>query len=221
MKRNKNKTEIQQLAIIGMFCALAYASMLVIKIPVQFLDLDVKDAIIILCGLIFGPVSAVAVSVIVPTLQFLTISSTGYYGLIMNILSSLSFSLVASLIYKYKKTFRGAIAALLCGIFSMTAVMMVANLIITPHFMHVPTETVAKLIPTLLLPFNLTKAVLNGAIVLLLYKPLSNALKRTGLLGSSSTQSNENPKKSMNFVVAALSVVIIALSLAVIFFVLK
>ena len=103
----------------------------------------------------------------------------------------------------------------------MTAVMMVANLIITPHFMHVPTETVAKLIPTLLLPFNLTKAVLNGAIVLLLYKPLSNALKRTGLLGSSSTQSNENPKKSMNFVVAALSVVIIALSLAVIFFVLK
>ena len=212
---------IQQIAIIGMFCALAYASMLLIKIPVQFLDLDVKDSVIILCGLIFGPASAVAVSIIVPTLQFLTISSTGYYGLIMNILSSLSFSLVASLIYKYKKTFRGAIAALLCGVFSMTAVMMVANLIITPHFMHVPTETVAKLIPTLLLPFNLTKAVLNGAIVLLLYKPLSNALKRTGLLGSSDTQIASTPKKNMNLAVAGLSVVIIAISLAVIFFVLK
>jgi hypothetical protein len=38
------------------------------------------------------------------------------------------------------------------------------------------------MIPTLLLPFNLTKSTLNAAVVLLLYKPLSNALVRAGLM---------------------------------------
>ena len=213
---------MQQIAVIAMFCALSYASMLVIKIPVQFLDLDVKDSIIILCGLIFGPVSAVAVSVIVPLLQFFTISSTGYYGLIMNVLSSLSFSLVASLIYKYKKTFKGAIAALVCGVFSMTAIMVLANLVVTPHFMGVPTSVVAELIPTLLLPFNLTKAVLNAAIVLLLYKPLSNALKRARLVApSAQAEQGAKQRSATNLVVMALSLAVIALSLSVIFLVLK
>lgn len=221
MNTNKKNISIQRLAIIAMFCALSYASMLVIKIPVQFLDLDVKDSIIILCGLIFGPVSAVAVSVIVPILQFLTISSTAYYGLIMNILSSLSFSLVASLIYKHKKSFGGAIASLVCGVFTMTAIMMVANLLITPHFMGVPTEAVVGLIPKLILPFNLIKAVLNASIVLLLYKPLSNALKRTGVIASSGKQSpvGETEKKR-NVAVILLSLLFIEISLLVIFFVL-
>ena len=222
MNKTKNKFGIKQMAVVAMFCALAYASMLVIKIPVQFLDLDVKDSIIILCGLIFGPISAVIVSFIVPLLQFLTISSTGYYGLIMNILSSLSFSLVASLIYKYKKTFKGAIAALVCGVFSMTAIMVVANLLITPHFMGVPRGMVVDLIPKLLLPFNLTKAVLNAAIVLLLYKPLSNALKRARLIGEMSREGEKKPGNSvMSIAVIALSAAVIALSLAIIFLVLK
>jgi hypothetical protein len=43
-------------------------------------------------------------------------------------------------------------------------------------------QAVAALIPKVLLPFNLVKATLNGAIVLLLYKPLSNALVRAGLM---------------------------------------
>ena len=71
MNTNKKSMSIQRIAIIAMFCALSYASMLVIKIPVQFLDLDVKDSIIILCGLIFGPISAVAVSVIQWQILFL------------------------------------------------------------------------------------------------------------------------------------------------------
>ena len=222
MNIEKKRNGAKQLAIIAMFCALSFASMLVIKIPVQFLDLDVKDSIIILCGLIFGPIPAILVSFIVPLMQFITISSTGHYGLIMNVLSSLSFSLVASLVYKYKKTFYGAIVGLVSGVLSMTAVMMLANLLITPHYMNVPTETVAALIPTLLLPFNLIKAILNAAIVLLLYKPLSNILKKIGIIEKSQNDVMKNTTNSKrSIVVTIISLAIVVMSIAIIFFVLR
>jgi riboflavin transporter FmnP len=195
--------------------------MLVIKIPVQFLTLDIKDSLIILCGLLFGPVTAVAVSFIVPLLEFMTISGTGVYGLIMNVLSSLSFSLTASLIYRYKKTFYGAIVGLVSGVLAMTAVMMLANLLVTPYYMGVPTATVAALIPKLLLPFNLIKAILNAAIVLLLYKPISRILRRGGMIdGTPSNVAKNTNSKTRSIVVTVVALSIIVASFAIIFLVL-
>lgn len=222
MSIQNKQSKIKQLAVIAMFCALAYACILVVKIPVQFLTLDVKDAVIILCGLIFGPIPAILISIIVPLLELVTISGTGPYGFIMNVLSSLSFSLVASLIYKYKKTFFGAIIALVSGAVAMVAVMMLANLLITPYYTGWTVAEVAAIIPKLLLPFNLVKATLNAAIVLLIYKPLSNILKKSGILdaGSSDVSKNTN-SSSRNIAVSIISVAIIVLSFAIIFFVLK
>jgi riboflavin transporter FmnP len=219
---SKNKAKgIKQLAVIAMFCALSYVCMLVIKIPVQFLTLDIKDSLIILCGLLFGPVTAVAVSFIVPLLEFMTISGTGVYGLIMNVLSSLSFSLTASLIYRYKKTFYGAIVGLVSGVLAMTAVMMLANLLVTPYYMGVPTATVAALIPKLLLPFNLIKAILNAAIVLLLYKPISRILRRGGMIdGAPNNVAKNTNSKTRSIVVTVVSLSIIVASFAIIFLVL-
>ncbi len=219
---SKNKVKgIKQLAVIAMFCALSYVCMLVIKIPVQFLTLDIKDSLIILCGLLFGPVTAVAVSFIVPLLEFMTISGTGAYGLIMNVLSSLSFSLTASLIYRYKKTFYGAIVGLVSGVLAMTAVMMLANLLVTPYYMGVPTATVAALIPKLLLPFNLIKAILNAAIVLLLYKPISRILRRGGMIdGTPDNVVKNTNSKTRSIVVTVVALSIIVASFAIIFLVL-
>ena len=219
---SKNKAKgIKQLAVIAMFCALSYVCMLVIKIPVQFLTLDIKDSLIILCGLLLGPVTAVAVSFIVPLLEFMTISGTGAYGLIMNVLSSLSFSLTASLIYRYKKTFYGAIVGLVSGVLAMTAVMMLANLLVTPYYMGVPTATVAALIPKLLLPFNLIKAILNAAIVLLLYKPISRILRRGGMIdGTPDNVVKNTNSKTRSIVVTVVALSIIVASFAIIFLVL-
>ncbi len=212
---------IKQVATIAMFCALSYVCMLLIKIPVQFLTLDVKDSIIILCGLIFGPVPAIVISFIVPLLELVTISGTGIYGFIMNVLSSLSFSLTVALIYRYKKTFYGAIVGLVSGVLAMTAVMMIANLLITPYYMGAPTATVAALIPKLLLPFNLIKAVLNAAIVLLFYKPLSNILKKAGIVENSGNGVSKNTtSKARNVLVTIISLCIVVASLLIIFLVL-
>lgn len=181
--KNRTKTGemIRRMVIIAMFCAMAYVVMLLIHIKVGFLTLDVKDAVITLCGLYFGPASALFISIVVPLLE-LSVSTTGYYGLIMNILGSVSFSVTASLIYKYKKTLWGAIAGLVSAAALMVAVMLLANLFITPYYMGVTVDAVRGMIPTLLFPFNLLKAIINAGVVLLLYKSMSRALRKAGFL---------------------------------------
>ena len=179
--KRKNSEKIRRMVMIAMFTAMAYVVMLVIHIKVGFLTMDVKDAVITLCGLYFGPLSALLIAIVVPLLELAT-SDTGIYGLIMNMLGSVSFSVTVSLIYKWKKTLWGAIVGLVSGAAVMTAVMLMANLFITPYYMGTTMETVRGMIPTLLLPFNLLKGLINVGAVLLLYKPLSRALRKAGVL---------------------------------------
>lgn len=224
--RTKTSAMIRRMVVIAMFTAMAFVAMLLIHIKVGFLTLDVKDAVITLCGLYFGPLSALLISVLVPVLE-LTVSSTGYYGLIMNILGSVFFSVTVSLIYKYKKTLWGAVVALLSGAFLMVAVMLLFNLLVTPHYMGVTVETVRGMIPTLLFPFNLLKAIVNVGIVLLLYKPMSRALRSAGFLprrnvptafeGNSSSVSTKQKKALTTVLVTVIAVVLIAVSMVLIF----
>lgn len=217
MKKTKIQTslKIKKNVTVAMLCAFAFLCTVVIKIPVAFLTLDIKDSVIALCTLFFGIFSGVAASVIVPLLELILISDTGIYGFIMNVISSLMFCLPVGLIYKHKRTLKGALLGLVASVVSMVAVMMLANLVITPYYMNVPTEQVASLIPTLLLPFNAVKGVLNASIVMLLYKPLSRALKKARLVESSvlenTTQTNVNKKKSTLVTVVALGIMIISL----------
>jgi riboflavin transporter FmnP len=208
------------MVMIAMFAAMAYVAMLVIHIKVSFLTMDVKDAVITLCGLYFGPVSALSVSVLVALLEFATVSDTAYYGLIMNILGSVSFSVTASLIYKWKKSFFGAIAALVAAAFAMTGVMLLANLLVTPHFMGVGVETVRRMIPTLLLPFNALKALVNVGVVLLLYKHLARALRRLGALPNRTQEGSTGIVRTRSIVVTLIALALIVGSMALIFAVL-
>ena len=207
-----------------MFCALAYVCMYFIKVPISFLTLDVKDSLIILCALLFGPLEGLVIAVVVPFLELITISGTGVYGFIMNVLSSVTFSVTAGLIYRYKKSMAGAVVGLLSGVFAVTAVMMLANLLVTPYYVGGTAADVAAMIPKLLLPFNLVKATLNAAIVLLLYKPLSQILKRIGFLYSTpSKEMNAQEKQARrvrSIVITAIALLVIAVSLVIIFFVL-
>ncbi len=231
-KNNKKIFTTQKLVAIAMFSALAYVAAAACSYLPKvggFLSLDIKDAIIVLCALIFGPFSGLAIAVIVPVLELVTgFSTTAWYGLVMNILSSVTFCLVTGLIYKYKRSFSGAIIALVSGVFSVTAVMMLANLLITPlyltYYVGIPTsmKDVAAMIPTILLPFNFLKATLNGALVLLLYKPLSNALRASKISGYELPDSKPKQKLSLRSVlVTVIAAAVVIASLCIIFFVLK
>ena len=207
---------------VAVLCALAFLCTVLIKFPVMFLTMDLKDSIIMLCTLFFGVPSGIIAAVIVPLLEYMTVSGTAEYGLIMNVISSVSLCVPVGLIYKYKKTLNGAILGLCVSVVSMTAIMMIANLFITPYYMGVSQAEVSALIPRVLLPFNLVKGTLNAAIVLLLYKPLSRALKKNRLLESSVSENteHENKNKIRSLIVAVCAVAVILISFVVIFVVL-
>lgn len=189
----KNQTSISEntkrLTGIAAFSALAYGVSLITNIKVGFLSFDAKDAVITIASFIYGPVSAVAMSFITAFLEFISFGGTGPYGALMDFVSTLSFTLTASLIYKYKRKISGALISLGTASAVYVAVMMVANLLITPLYMGVNTEAVKALIPNMLLPFNIAKALMNSALVMLVYKPVSKLIRRIGFAKPSSQTS--------------------------------
>ncbi|MBE6643967.1 MAG: ECF transporter S component [Ruminococcaceae bacterium] len=183
---NQNKKQkffdAKRLVGMAMFAALAYGVTFVFRIPVQFLTFDAKDAVLTIAAFIYGPASAIIMSLIPALIEFITISSTGFWGFLMNFASSACFSFTASVIYKYRRSFNGAIIGLYASVLATTALMMVLNILVTPIYMKVSREVVINLLPTLLLPFNFAKALMNAAITMLIYKPVSIAMKRAKLI---------------------------------------
>ena len=190
-EKTLHTNKIKKLVAVAMFAALAYVIHF-IHIPVGFLNLDFKDVVMTVCGMYFGPISGLAIAVLVPVLETVTVGGTGIYGLIMNIISSVTFVGIASVIYRFKKTMSGAVVGLCAAVFAMTAVMVAANLLITPYYMGVTVRDVVALLPKLLLPFNAIKAILNASLTLCLYKPLTTVLRRTGFGRPSAEASLEN-----------------------------
>jgi len=215
---------IRRLTAVALFCALAYICVFLIRFKVMFLTFDLKDAVMAIGAMYFGPVSAFVMTALVSLIEFLTISDTGVYGLVMNFLSSVSFCVVASLIYKFRKSLFGAVLALVCGTASMVAVMMMANLLITPYYMtsignSMNISDIAKMIPGTLLPFNLIKGIVNSSVVMLLYKPFSTALKSSGVIRISGPVSDVKPSVKNRIIVAAISATVLAAALTVLFLV--
>lgn len=221
MNKGYKNDNINKIVLCGVFAAFAYVCVCIFRIKVEFLTLDIKDAVITTAAMLVSPIAGLAISLVVALIEMVTISSTAFYGFIMNFLSSATLSVVASLIYKQKKTLRYAILGLVCAVFSVTAVMMLANIFITPHFMGTTANKVIALIPKLLLPFNFTKAALNATIVMLIYKPLSEALAKSGIIKKSRNGDGEYRFKGKTVWVTAVAVLILVLSILVFFLVLN
>lgn len=206
----KNKSKLFKLSFAGIFAALSYISTYVVYITVAgFLTYDVKDALITVCSMIIGPVYGIAISLIVSFVEFITVSGTGFWGFLMNFISSAVFAATASLIYKLSGKLSGAFIGLGTSVVATTAVMVLMNIVITPIYIHQPREMVVSLIPSILLPFNLTKALLNAGLVLALYKPLITALRAARCLPASEKVSSEGVTKSF-FNLRTLIVIIVA-----------
>ena len=197
----------KKLTATAMFCALAYVAVAIGRIPViLFLSYDPKDIIITLGGLIYGPLTAGIISVVVSLVEMVTISDTGIIGLIMNILSSCSFACTASFIYTKKRTLFGAVLGLIVGSLSMIAVMLFWNYLITPLYMNATREQITNMLLPVFLPFNALKSGLNAGFTFLLYKPVINALRKGGFIEPSSA--NSKKKTSWGAILIA-SIVII------------
>ena len=209
------KLDTRTTVTLAMLTALAYAVMWASKLIPSvngFLDFDFKDVVICIGGFTFGPAAALILSVLVPVLEFLTVSKTGPIGLLMNVLATAAFCCTASVIYKKDRTRRGAVVGLAAGTAVLTAVMLLWNYIITPIYQHVPREVVAGMLIPVFLPFNLVKGGLNMGATLLLYKPIVNALRKAKLVEPSGGKGGKS-KVGVVIVAAVLLVTFVLLAL--------
>lgn len=174
------KVSTKKMAVMAM---LAAVSVLLVLIhipfpPAPFLEYDPADIPILIGTFAYGPTAGIIITVVVSIIQGFTLSaSSGIIGIVMHILATGSFALVAGLIYQRKKTRKSAILALGLGVITMTVMMALMNLIFTPIFMGTPVETVAGMLLPIIIPFNLMKASINAVATLLLYKAVSRFIK--------------------------------------------
>ncbi len=216
--RSKSAFDVRTIACTGMLCAVAYVVMYLSKTifagmaVAGFLKFDLKDVVIAIGGFIFGPLNVLCVSAIVSLIEMITVSSTGPWGLLMNIISTCSFLCPAAYLYKKRRSFQWAVLGLCIGGVFMTATMMLWNYLVTPIYQGMPRAAIAEMLVPVFLPFNLTKGLMNGALTMFLYKPVVVALRRARLVPEST--GTEQSSKSRNI---AISVVALFLAATAVF----
>ena len=185
----QSSEKTKKLTSVSVLIALAYVVVLLSKqIPIQvagFLNMDFSNVVVVIGGLIYGPMTAAAIAAVVGFVEMLTISNTGIYGYLMNIVATCSFACIAAAIYKKNRNMKAAIAGLIAGCLSVTATMMLWNYIITPLYMGVPRPVVQGMLVPVFLPYNLLKSGINAALTVLLYKPVVIGLRRAHLVPES------------------------------------
>jgi riboflavin transporter FmnP len=181
----KNKIDSKTLVLIALFAAIASViSMLKILsftiVPsVYFLQYDPKDIIIGLSGVMFGPFGVVATSLISSTVEFLTSSSTGLIGFVMDALSSIAFGLLPAFLCRKKTSLFRLIIAFIFGVAAMTVVMTAFDIIVAvPLFFDMARAKSWETFGKGLIIFNLIKGAVNATFVILLFKLMSRFIKR-------------------------------------------
>ena len=139
-------------------------------------------------------------------IEMITISSTGFWGFLMNALATCAFCCTASFLYKKLHTKKGAVLGLTCGLVALVAVMLLWNYLITPIYQGMPREAIVDLLVPVFLPFNLAKGGMNMAAPLLIYPPVVAALRGAGVVPPS--QSGQAKKISAGFVLFSLALLV-------------
>ena len=208
--KNKISDQTKKLCGMAMFAALAFVLSLVTSgVRVAFLTIDIKDAILAIGAFIYGPISAIPICIVTAFLSsVITGFETEIWGLVMDFLSSLIFSLTAALVYKYKRTMTGAVIGLFVSVLAYTAAMVPLNLLITPIYTGQPVEAVIGLLAPLLIPFNFAKSVLNAAVVMVLYKPIVTALRATKLVKGDAKSTKIGKTTAIILAIAILTLIV-------------
>lgn len=174
---NTNVWGTRQLVTMALMCAIGVL-LSFIEFPllpgVAWLKYDASAMPALVCGFAFGPGAGVAVGIVGAVIHGILLAD--FSGAVMNILVVSGFVLPAALVYRKLRTFKGALLGLAASVVAATLMAIAGNLVITPLYLGVPLDAVVAMIIPILTPFNLIKAVLNGALTLIVYKSVSNLI---------------------------------------------
>ena len=188
--QKKKAFSAKRIALMAVFVALSYAvSFLEIPMPLfgaSFLKLDFGNVFIMLISFLLGPVEGLIVCLLKEGLRCLT-SSSMCAGELANFIVTGSYLLLPALLYKRHRNLKTVLISMSAACLLATGVALLANrFIIFPTFaflyggsifgMTVKQAFSAFWVAVLL--FNLIKTVLVGVLTVLLYKRLSNLMKK-------------------------------------------
>ncbi len=175
----KKRFSAKRLALIAVFVALSYVVSLFdfpIFPAVPFLKLDFGNVFILLIAFLLGPIEGVIVCVLKESLRM--IGGT-VVGELANMMITCSFILVPAIVYQFKKGLKWVVPCLAIACVIATGVALLTNRFINfPLYMGAGAAKVFAESFWFILAFNLVKTVAISVLTLLLYKRLSNFLKR-------------------------------------------
>ncbi len=174
---------VKKLTTIALISCIAYLTILVFKVPVQFLSYEIKDVIIAIGAMYLGGVSGIIICFVVSIIEMITISDSGIIGFLMNFISSVSY--IIPICYFYNKTetvfcnkIPKIVKGIILGTIFMSINMFIFNVILTPIYLGISLKETMKLLFTLVTPFNIIKGIINGFLIYLIYKPLLKIVKK-------------------------------------------
>ncbi len=199
MTTSKNKfftlRNMTKIAILTAISAIIMLFEFPLPFAPGFYELDLSEAVILMGGFAMGPLAAAIMELLKNLLNlFFNGTITAGVGELANFVMGCALVVPASLIYKYKKSLKGAILALVVGIISLVVIGCFVNyFIMIPAYValaHFPLDAIisqgteanslVKNLETLIIfavaPFNLVKGVVCALINLVLYKRLSKIL---------------------------------------------
>ena len=195
MKQNKTIKYIARVAVLSAIASLLMLLELPLWFAPPFYELDFSELPILLGGFALGPAAAVLMELIKNLLNLLMNGTdTAFVGEFANFVTGCALVLPATLIYKYKKTLKGAILGLVVGAVSLMTVGSLMNyFVLIPAFSSfygMPIDAIVAmgtkvngaivdlktLIVFAVVPFNLLKAAACSVLSLLMYKRLSKIL---------------------------------------------
>lgn len=176
------KSTTKQLVGTALFSALSFVISL-LEFPIfpsaGFLQLDFSMVFICLAGFIFGAWSGITCSLIKELLRFAIGSGTGGVGEIANFIVTVSFVLLPTLVYHFRKGLPVVIITLAIGCVLQVGVSLLTNrFIMFPLFMGDGAAEWFSNLWHFVLLFNLIKGVATAILTILLYKRISFIIKK-------------------------------------------
>jgi len=195
----KKRLNVRYMVQIGMLGGVATLLML-FEIPLwfapSFYEIDLSEVAVLVGAFAMGPLAGIMIETIKILLNFiLNGTATAGIGEFANLLLGISLVVPAGILYRRKKTKKGAAAGLLVGTLTMTLIGSLVNaFVLLPVYataFGMPMEALVGMgtavnpaitgLGTFVLfavvPFNILKGIVVSIVTLLIYKKLSPILK--------------------------------------------
>lgn len=196
--RTGGRDQVRKLTVTAMLSAVAFVLMFLdFPIPMimpSFVQMDFSDLPELLGAFALGPAYGVLISLVKNLLHLLLAGSTNGVGELCNFLFGAVFAWVAGFVYQRNKSRRTAVLGAVLGAVAMAIISVPLNYFLTyPAYVVIygmPLETIIGMYQAILpsagglleclvifnMPWTLVKGLLDAALCMLIYKPLSPIL---------------------------------------------